>query len=175
MGTTKEYEIIGLIQTMKETGLNGIMKYTDVLVLNHMIERGWIPRERDGIIRTLKDETDLGYSEITNLLKRFEEWKRYLPSYSIELNQKLDNSNLTYNSIIPFKWIGKESDRKLIGFVLEGNNILVYENTSNQLEKICNVSKSDWSVNWNDNIKLSVLHQRYILDEIKELKNPIWI
>ena len=43
MEKINEYEIDGLIQTMKETGIKGLMKYTDVLVLNHMMERGWIP------------------------------------------------------------------------------------------------------------------------------------
>mgnify|MGYP007043460235 CR=1 FL=1 len=43
METINEHEIDGLIQTMKETGIKGLMKYTDVLVLNHMMERGWIP------------------------------------------------------------------------------------------------------------------------------------
>jgi len=43
MEEINEYEIDGLIQTMKETGIKGLMKYTDVLVLNHMMERGWVP------------------------------------------------------------------------------------------------------------------------------------
>jgi hypothetical protein len=43
METINEHEIDGLIQTMRETGIKSLMKYTDVLVLNHMMERGWIP------------------------------------------------------------------------------------------------------------------------------------
>ena len=43
MEKINEYEIDGLIQTMKEMGIKGLMKYQDVLVLNHMMERGWIP------------------------------------------------------------------------------------------------------------------------------------
>ena len=39
MEEINEYEIDGLIQTMKETGIKGLMKYTDVLVLNHMMEQ----------------------------------------------------------------------------------------------------------------------------------------
>ena len=39
MEDMNEYEIDGLIQTMRETGIKGLMKYTDVLVLNHMMER----------------------------------------------------------------------------------------------------------------------------------------
>ena len=56
MEEINEYEIDGLIQTMKEMGIKGLMKYQDVLVLNHMMERSWIPNinERDKLIKTLK-------------------------------------------------------------------------------------------------------------------------
>lgn len=37
MEQINENEIDGLIQPMKETGIKGLMKYTDVLVLNHMM------------------------------------------------------------------------------------------------------------------------------------------
>ena len=43
MEKINEYEIDGLVQTLKESGIKGIMKYTDVLVLNHMMERGGYP------------------------------------------------------------------------------------------------------------------------------------
>ena len=105
-----EYEIDGLIQTLKESGINGIMKYTDVLVLNHMCERDWIPSDRDGIIKTLKEKTEMDYKDITELLQRYNEWKQYLPSYSLGLNQKLDSVNKRYNSLIPFRWIGDGDD-----------------------------------------------------------------
>ena len=49
MEEVKEYEVDGLIQTLKESGIRGIMKYTDVLVLNHMMERGWIPNINERI------------------------------------------------------------------------------------------------------------------------------
>jgi len=65
MEEINEYEIDGLIQTMKETGIIGLMKYTDVLVLNHMMESGWIPpiEQRDELIKTPKDESDMEYNE----------------------------------------------------------------------------------------------------------------
>jgi hypothetical protein len=43
METINDHEIGGLIQTMKQTGIKGLMKYTDVLVLNNMMERWWVP------------------------------------------------------------------------------------------------------------------------------------
>jgi hypothetical protein len=42
MEEINDFEIDGLLQTLKETGIKGLMKYTDVLVLNHMCERGFI-------------------------------------------------------------------------------------------------------------------------------------
>ena len=70
-----EHEIDGLIQTMRETGIKGLMKYTDVLVLNHMMERGWITpiEQREELIKTLKGESDMEYNEIMNLLQRYDE------------------------------------------------------------------------------------------------------
>ena len=66
MEEINEHEIDGLIQTMKEMGIKGLMKFTDVLVLNHMILRKWIPpfEQRDELIKTLKDESDLDYNDI---------------------------------------------------------------------------------------------------------------
>ena len=95
MEQINEYEIDGLIQTMKETGIKGLMKYTDVLVLNHMMERGWIPpiEKRDELIKTLKDESEMEYNEIMNLIQRYNEWRTFLPSYSLRLNQNLDGIN----------------------------------------------------------------------------------
>ena len=91
MEEIKEHEIDGLIQTMKETGIKGLMKYTDVLVLNHMMERGWIPpiEKREELIKTLKDESDMEYNEIMNLLQRYNKWVSVLPSYSLKLNSIL--------------------------------------------------------------------------------------
>ena len=81
MEQINEYEIDGLIQTMKETGIKGLMKYTDVLVLNHMMEGGWIPpiEKRDELIKTLKDESDMEYNEIMNLIQRYNEWRTFYP------------------------------------------------------------------------------------------------
>ena len=93
MEDINEHEIDGLIQTMKEMGIKGLMKYTDVLVLNHMINRKWIPpiEQRDELIKTLKGESDMEYNEIMNLLNRYNKWKSVLPSYSLRMNQYMTN------------------------------------------------------------------------------------
>ena len=85
-----EYEIEGLMRTLKELGIKGIMENTDVIVLNHIIERGYIPHHREGIISSLKENTDMEYGEIMELINKWDRWKKYLPSYSLKLNQKLD-------------------------------------------------------------------------------------
>lgn len=79
-----EYEIDGLILTLKETGLKGWSKYMDVISLNHVIERGFLPSERNQLIEVLKRETEMTYGEITNLITRFDKWKRYLNQSEVQ-------------------------------------------------------------------------------------------
>ena len=111
---------------MRETGINGIMKYTDVLVLNHMCERDWIPSDREGMIKTLKENTEMEYSKIITLLNRYDEWRKYLPSYSLGLQQKLNLIESKMRSVIPFRWMEVEVEKRLIGFGTRGK-IVVYD------------------------------------------------
>ena len=170
MEKVNEYEIDGLVQTLRESGIRGIFKYTDVLVLNHMIERGWIPSERNGLIKVLKEQSDLEYSDITKLLQRYEEWEQFLPSYSLGLNQKLDSINKKMNSIIPFRWVDKGKDGRLLGFVSEGDKIVVYDGSGNHLMMICEINRETFDVQWNNYPTTTTKQQRYILGEIKGLK-----
>ena len=66
-----EYEIDGLILTLKETGLKGWSKYMDVISLNHVIERGFLPSERKSINRSIKERN------------RNDLWRDYKPYYTI--------------------------------------------------------------------------------------------
>ena len=177
MEEIKEHEIDGLIQTMKETGIKGLMKYTDVLVLNHMMERGWIQpiEQRDELIKTLKDESDMEYNEIMNLLQRYSEWRKYLPSYSLRLNQNLDSINKKINSVIPFKYIGNSPNKRLIGFVDEGNDINIYDGIGKHLMKLGSVDKKSWSINWGTHSVLQQEHSSYITSSVRELKNRNWL
>ena len=168
MEEINEYEIDGLIQTMKETGIKGLMKYTDVLVLNHMCERGWISSERDKMIKTLKEETEMSYGDITRLLERYSEWKQYLPSYSLGLNQKLDTINKEMNSVVPFRWIGNGSNRKLIGVVKESNGMKIYDSTGKNLMLVGTIDKNG-GILWNDYVKLTTPQQKYVIDEVKHI------
>lgn len=170
-----EYEIDGLILTLKETGLKGWSKYMDVISLNHVIERGFLPSERNQLIEVLKRETEMTYGEITTLIQRFDEWKRYLPSYSLSLNEKLDSINKRMNSVIPFRWIDKGQNKRLIGFVNEGDNITCYDGSGNHLMKVCDIDKKKWGISWNNYLKLSVPIQHYIIGEVKNLKKVNWV
>ena len=172
METINEHEIDGLIQTMKEMGIKGLMKYQDVLVLNHMMERGWIPpiEKRDKLIQTLKGESDMEYNEIMNLIQRYDEWRKFLPSYSLRLNQNLDGINKRMNSIIPFKYVGNSPNKRLIGFVVEGNEINIYDGIGKNLIKLGSVDKKNWSITWG---RYSVLQQdqtSYITSSVRKLK-----
>ena len=55
------------------------MENTDVIVLNHIIERGYIPHHREGIISSLKENTDMEYGEIMDLINRWIDGKNTSP------------------------------------------------------------------------------------------------
>ena len=169
-----EYEIDGLVQTLKETGLKGWSKYMDVISLNHLLERGFVPSNRPQLIEVLKRETEMTYGEITTLLNKYDEWKRYLPSYSLGLNEKLDSINKRMNSVVPFRWIDNGGNKMLIGFVNEGDNIVVYDGSGNHLMKVCDINKKEWNINWNNYMKVTVPQQHYIIDEMENLKKINW-
>ena len=177
MEQINEYELEGLLQTMKQTGIKGLMKYTDVLVLNHMMERGWIPpiEQRDELIKTLKDESDMEYNEIMNLLQRYNEWKSVLPSYSLKLNSILESINKRMNSVIPFRYVGNSPNKRLIGFVDEGKEISIYDGLGKHLMKLGSVDKKSWSINWGTYQLLQQEHSSYITSSVRELKKRKWL
>ena len=170
-----EYEIEGLIQTLKELGIKGLMNWSDVLVYNHLCERNFIPEKREDQIKVLKNETDMEYKDIMNLLQRYDQWKEVLPSYSLRLNQIMDSINKRYNSVVPFRYIGKSSNKRLLGFVEEGDKINVYDGIGKHLMLVCGVDKKSWSIHWNDYVKLTTHQQKYVTDEVKRLKDTYWI
>ena len=172
MEDINEHEIDGLIQTMKEMGIKGLMKYTDVLVLNHMINRKWIPpiEQRDELIKTLKGESDMEYNEIMNLIQRYNEWRKFLPSYSLRLNQNLDGINKRMNSVIPFQYIGNSPNKRLIGFVDEGSDISIYDGIGKNLIKLGSVDKKSWSISWGTHSLLQQDQTSYITSSVRKLK-----
>jgi len=168
-----DHEIEGLMRTLKELGIKGIMENTDVIVLNHIIERGYIPHHREGIISSLKENTDMGYGEILELVNKWEKWKKYLPSYSLRLNQKLDSINTEINSIIPFRYV---NDR-LVGFVpndRDKNKINVYDGLGKHMILLGTIDKDSWSIMWNPHWNITPEITSYVVGEIKRLKEITW-
>ena len=166
-----EYEIEGLMRTLKELGIKGIMENTDVIVLNHIIERGYIPHHREGIISSLKENTDMEYGEIMDLINKWDRWKKYLPSYSLKLNQKLDKINREMNSIVPFRYVGD----RLIGFVEnKEKGIDVLDGLGNHHILLGTINKENWSINWNPYWVINPYVNRYVVGEIKRLKENSW-
>ena len=172
MNEINEHQIDGLIRTMKEMGIKGLMKYTDVLVLNHMILRSWIPpiERRDELIKTLKDESGMEYNEIMNLIQRYNEWKSVLPSYSKNLQTNLDGINKRMNSVIPFQYVGNSPNKRLIGFVDEGSDISIYDGIGKNLIKLGSVDKKNWSIVWSSHPLLQQEHSSYITTSVRKLK-----
>ena len=170
-----EYEIEGLVQTLKELGIKGLMSWSDVIVYNHLLERQFLPDSREEQIKILKQNTDQEYKDIMNLIQRYDKWKEVLPSYSLGLNQKLDSVNKRYNSVIPFRWLGKGPNKKLLGFVEEGNKINVYDGMGKHLMLVCGVDKKNWSIHWNDYVKLTTPQQKYVTDSVLKLKDSHWL
>ena len=171
MEKINEYEIDGLIQTMKGMGIKGLIKYSSILVWNHILERGWCSETtREGQIKFLKQESDMEYNEIMNLINRYSEWKSVLPSYSLRLNQNLDGINKRMNSVIPFKYIGNSPNKRLIGFVDEGSDINIYDGIGKNLILLGSVDKKSWSINWGTHSLLQQEHSSYITSSVRKLK-----
>ena len=145
------------------------MKFSDVLVLNHLVERGFIKGERNELIKTLKEESGMEYNDIMNLIQTYNKWRQYLPSYSLRLNQNLDSINKKINSVIPFKYIGNSPN------VFEGNDINIYDGIGKHLMKLGSVDKKSWSINWGTHSVLQQEHSSYITSSVRELKNRNWL
>ena len=83
--------------------------------------------------------------------------------------------NKRMNSVIPFRWIYKGQNKRLIGFVNEGDFITCYDGSGNHLMKVCDIDKKKWGISWNNYLKLSVPIQHYIIGEVKNLKKVNWV
>ena len=82
------------------------------------------------------------------------------------------------NSVVPFKWIGRGGNKKLIGFVGEPqkDNIVFYESSGNVSPLvICNIDTNRWSITWNNYVELTTPQQSYIVDKVKDLSKMRWL
>jgi len=65
-----QFEIEGLMKTLKELGIKGLLENTDVVCLDFIIQRGYVPHHREVIISSLKENTDMEYGEIMELINK---------------------------------------------------------------------------------------------------------
>lgn len=168
-----KHEIDSLEMVLKEGGLNLWSKFKEEISTLHLIERGYLPSEKNKLVEVLKKNTEMDYSSILNLINRCDSIKSHFPSYSIELNEKLNRINQDKNVKVPFEWIGRGSDKKLIGIVDEGKTLTIYDRTGVHPIKVGDILKMDYSINWNHYVKLNTPQQKYIVDKVKELKSRI--
>ncbi len=162
---TPMYELDSLKLIMEEGGIKLWSKFWKEISILHSQERGYLPTSRKELISSLRTNTDWNTSQIVELVNNIERIEKQFPSYNLKINEHLKRVEMRYNSIIPFKPIGE----MMIGFVKE-DGIKVYEGYSGI--KIGDINEN-FSINWNNNITLTPIQQRYVVDGIKELKENI--
>ena len=166
------YEIDSLKQVIKEGGIPFWSRFIEELSILHTIERGYLPSGRDELIKILKEHTDWDYSKIVDLVNRVKSFESKFPSYNLKMNEKLLKVQNTYNQILPFQWVGERSNRKMIGIVNEGGKKSIYEHSGNHPLLIGTLNQ-DLSISWNNYVQLTTPQQKYIVDEVKKLKQNI--
>ena len=70
----KSYEIDSVIETLQKMGLKGLMEYTDVFVINHLLERGVINNPTDNGIKSYLIENGIPPRETQELLNKYKRW-----------------------------------------------------------------------------------------------------
>ena len=105
-----------------------------------------------------------------NLHRGLVEWRKFLPSYSLRLNQNLDGINKRMNSVIPFQYIGNSPNKRLVGFVDEGSDINIYDGIGKNLMLLGSVDKKSWSIVWSNHPLLQQEHTSYITSSVRKLK-----
>ena len=170
MDKIKDFEIESFYQVLRETGIKGVMEWSDVLMLNHLIERGFIPHRREGIIQSLRENTDMDFQSIMDLHRRFVKMRSTLPSYSLSLNNKLDKLNMMYESDIPFEIVGN----RMMGLIKEEKGYGIYDGLGEHMIKLGSVDKRDYTINWNSNWLLQPEQLRWSVQKVRELKKRVF-
>ena len=67
--TIPDYEWNLWLEIMKEKGYN-VIKYGPEIVMDFLLERGYLKNTREDIIKTLRENTEMTTSEITDALKK---------------------------------------------------------------------------------------------------------
>ena len=88
----------------------------------------------------------------------------------VEVKQKLDKINQQMKSIVPFRYVGD----RLVGFVEnKSRGIDVLDGKGNNNILLGTIDKN-WSINWNPYWVINPEVNRYIVGEIKTLKENSW-
>ncbi|MDB4768097.1 hypothetical protein OAG27_05250 [Flavobacteriaceae bacterium] len=105
------------LEIMEQKGYD-VLKYSQEIVLDFLLQRGYLKPQREDIIRTLRENTEMSTSEIVELIQNHSRIKSTLPTLTLPINQRLDKINREMNSIVPFRKVGD----RLIGFVPNETN-----------------------------------------------------
>lgn len=170
--TIPDYEWNLWLGIMKQKGYD-VLKYSQEIVLDFLIERGYLKPQREEIIRTLRNNTDMSTSEIMELIQNHSRIKSTLPSLTLPINQKLDKINREMNSVVPFRKVGD----RLVGFVpseKDENLINVLDGMGNHHILLGTIDKIRWSINWNPYWNINPDVNRYVVGEIRNLKENSW-
>ena len=170
--TIPDYEWNLWLEIMKEKGYD-VLKYSQEIVLDFLIQRGYLKENREDIIRTLRNNTNMSTSEIMELIQNHSRIKNSLPELSLQINQKLDKINREMNSIVPFRKVGD----RLIGFVpneTKENLIDVLDGMGNHHILLGTIDKTKWSITWNPYWVINPDVNRYVVGEIRTLKENSW-
>ena len=170
--TIPNYEWNLWLEIMKEKGYN-VLKYSQEIVLDFLIQRGHLKDQREDIIRTLRENTEMSTSEIMELIQNHSRIKSTLPSITLPINQRLDKINREMNSIVPFRKVGD----RLIGFVPNetNNNLIdVLDGMGNHHIHLGTINKKDWTIRWNTYWVIQPDLNRYVVGEIRTLKENSW-
>ena len=170
--TIPNYEWNLWLEIMKEKGYN-VLKYSQEIVLDFLIQRGHLKDQREDIIITLRENTEMSTSEIMELIQNHSRIKSTLPSITLPINQRLDKINREMNSIVPFRKVGD----RLIGFVPNETNenlIDVLDGMGNHHILLGTINKKDWTIRWNTYWVIQPDLNRYVVGEIRTLKENSW-
>ena len=82
-----------LTEVLNESGIRGVLKYSDSIIIHHLIRRGYLSKDRTQLINELRNHTEFTYHDIVDMVNLYNKMEKSLPSYSVELNDKLDKVN----------------------------------------------------------------------------------
>jgi hypothetical protein len=161
----KSSEVEALTKVLNETGIRGVLKYSDSIIIHHLIRRGYLSKERTQLIKELHDNTEFSYHDIIEMVNQYNRMEKELPSYSVELNDKLDKVNAIHKSVVPFVHI----DKRLVGIVKEGKRYSIYDASSNHLIRL-GVIDENYHITWSSHWVITPSILKWGIDKLKDIR-----